>query len=332
MALDAAHDPDAGRTVLQCSGPDCYLTRRHTSSEDAIKAGWHRRWIGDRTLWRCPSCWSPSASVESPPPDPRPPARFLELATGTARERREAMRILGRLFEVEPSRAEGWLLWILAAPKGRASQQAWLAWYAALLRENMLAQHSKLSNEHYTPPEITDRCRTVMGGIDLDPASSPAANRLVRADEFFSKEDNGLSLTWEGRVFLNPPGELFLMPATEDRKRERVSQAARWWAQLATSCEKGRVTEAFFLVFNLELFRHALRWEVAQPLAFPTLIFRHRIEYWSRGLDGELRPGEAPPHPSALVYLGSHVAEFRSAFDTSDPSDRFGGRVFISRQ
>ena len=63
-----------------------------------------------------------------------------------------------------------------------------------------------MSQYWWTPPEICDAARHVLGGIDLDPASADDANtRCVRATKYYTETDNGLAHPWPGRVWLNPP-------------------------------------------------------------------------------------------------------------------------------
>lgn len=71
-------------------------------------------------------------------------------------------------------------------------------------------KHNSGNNEWYTPPRIIEAVREVFyGGIDLDPASCPVANRTVGATTFFTLdgEEDALTTAWEpyGRIFVNPP-------------------------------------------------------------------------------------------------------------------------------
>ena len=59
--------------------------------------------------------------------------------------------------------------------------------------------------EWHTPETLIEAAREVMGGIDTDPASNADAQRIVRAKRWHSKEDDGLTREWHGRVWLNPP-------------------------------------------------------------------------------------------------------------------------------
>ena len=59
--------------------------------------------------------------------------------------------------------------------------------------------------EYYTPIEIVEAARAVMGGIDLDPASSETANKQIKAARIFTVETNGLIQEWHGRIWLNHP-------------------------------------------------------------------------------------------------------------------------------
>src|SRR5262245_6844094 len=81
----------------------------------------------------------------------------------------------------------------------------WAAFSVAMGRSSAHPSYNTGENEWYTPPAYLEAARLVLGGIDLDPASSDVAQRRVRAGRYFTKKDDGLSRPWRGRVWLNPP-------------------------------------------------------------------------------------------------------------------------------
>lgn len=61
------------------------------------------------------------------------------------------------------------------------------------------------NNEWYTPDDILNRARMVLGGFDTDPASNEIAQAKVMASTFYTKENSGLLADWYGSVWMNPP-------------------------------------------------------------------------------------------------------------------------------
>jgi len=69
------------------------------------------------------------------------------------------------------------------------------------------AGNSSIHHGWHTPPEILKPLYGVFDRFDLDPCSSTANPRRasVKAQAYFTIEDDGLSLDWFGTVFMNPP-------------------------------------------------------------------------------------------------------------------------------
>ncbi|KQZ98434.1 hypothetical protein ASD64_15760 [Mesorhizobium sp. Root157] len=61
------------------------------------------------------------------------------------------------------------------------------------------------NNEWYTPARYVELARTVMGQIDVDPASNDHAQKTVKAATYYTQETNGLDKEWHGKVWMNPP-------------------------------------------------------------------------------------------------------------------------------
>lgn len=82
-----------------------------------------------------------------------------------------------------------------------------------LLEQFEIEQPEVDSDNWFTPKWLIEIAREVMGGIDLDPASCPKANAIVKAHTFYTKKEDGLSKIWRGRVWCNPP---YSMPLIAD--------------------------------------------------------------------------------------------------------------------
>lgn len=156
-----------------------------------------------------------------------------------------------------------------------------------------LAQHSSASNEHYTPQAVVEAARSTMGGIDLDPATTASVNASrVRASRYFTQAEDGLAQAWSGRVWLNPPGG----------RMGRKSAAAVWWDKLTREWASGRVEQAVFLGFTLEILatsQDSLVWVGELPLCVP----RSRLEFLQASEDGTFLPGESPAHSNVIAFL-----------------------------
>lgn len=147
-------------------------------------------------------------------------------------------------------------------------------------------------NEWYTPARYVDLARSVMGTIDVDPASNDHAQKTVRAARYYTVDNSGLDKDWHGKVWMNPP---YSNPEVQ-----------QFTEKVAEEYLAGRVTEAIILTNNAgdTAWHHALA-EASSAMC----ITRGRIRF-----ESPTRAGNSPAMGQSFFYLGPNVAHFASLF------------------
>ncbi len=202
------------------------------------------------------------------------------------------------------------------------------------------AVHSVASSEWYSPPEILDAGREAVGGeFDLDPASSEAANKLVRAKTFYTLQTQiEAGRPWSGRMWINPP-----------------SPPRPWWDALVDAWKGLDDTNAhdplagIFPGYSIEVMQQSQGWR-APMMRFPFCVPKTRVRFWCTAADAadllakglekrlersgagatraefkrleqlhamdprELVKGDAPTHASVIVGVGVDRELFSQAF------------------
>lgn len=149
-------------------------------------------------------------------------------------------------------------------------------------------------NEWYTPEKYIDLAREVLGEIDLDPASCAFANETVKARLFYSEDNDGLSQTWRGRVWMNPPYSAELVTRFTDK--------------FVNEYNDGNITEGIVLVNNAT----ETAWFVNMAKNASAVVFpRGRIRYVS-----PTRDSLAPLQGQAFLYFGDKAERFMAAFSS----------------
>lgn len=149
------------------------------------------------------------------------------------------------------------------------------------------------NNEWYTPAKYIKAVRAVMGEIELDPASNGIANQVVRANTHYTKDSDGLTKDWCGKVFMNPPYSSDLITL--------------FCKKLVKHFECGDILEAIVLVNNAT----ETGWfNVLIEKASAVIFTKGRVKYWmSSGDTGNPLQGQA------FIYFGSNAKKFMQEFN-----------------
>ena len=150
------------------------------------------------------------------------------------------------------------------------------------------------SDEWYTPSDLIEVVHNFygIGGIDLDPCSSEAAQKVVKALDYFDKNTNCLDMEWEGNVWLNPP---------YSGQNVRLITA---YAIAQYEAKKTEGMEILILVNNCT----DTAWFQAL-CAYPVVFTSSRLKFWRQ--DGEYK---SPRQGQALFYLGKRKTAFFATF------------------
>jgi len=156
---------------------------------------------------------------------------------------------------------------------------------------HLLINQDSGNTEYYTPIEIVNSARIVMGRIDLDPASSEIANSKIQAVKYFTQSDNCLKKDWIGNVWMNHP---FSRDNNYSFIRKFVSEF-----------EKGNMTQGCCITFAAT----SERW--FQPLFKGTQCFlAPRTNYYLP--NGTKKTGVTKG--SVVTYFGNNVDSFIKEF------------------
>ena len=165
--------------------------------------------------------------------------------------------------------------------------------------------HNSGNNEWYTPKEIIVAARDVMGSIDLDPASSEIANKVIQASIFYTIDDDGLSQNWKGNIWLNPP---YSQPLIQ-----------QFCELLSNQFDNKQINQACVLVNNAtETVFFQRMMESASAICFPS----GRVKF----IDSSGKASGAPLQGQAILYFGSNTHQFVEKFS------QFGGVVLIWKE
>lgn len=165
-------------------------------------------------------------------------------------------------------------------------------------------------NDYYTPPTIVREAGEVMGGIDLDVASSWTANRIHKIPVYYTAHRSAFHNPWFGNVWMNPP----------------YGDNGAWFSEAVRYLKSGDIKQ--ICIFGQV---SALVTQYARPLNEfrpSLLLFNPTPTFWGCSKSGEMvgpercetvlgqrkdsKLGTDAPH--GILYIGDRRKEFEEVF------------------
>jgi len=133
--------------------------------------------------------------------------------------------------------------------------------------------------EWISSDDLIDNAHQIMGGIDLDPASSAKANEYVNAKHFFTPKDDGLNeQEWFGNVYVFPPKHSYFWHHMSQRwKMTRglsptlTSSYSIWWRIMKHKWLKGEIEQGIYFANAPDMFMYC-----QDIFDHPVCVFRTR--------------------------------------------------------
>ena len=158
--------------------------------------------------------------------------------------------------------------------------------------KTLKAMTSNNTEEWYTPSLYIDMVRSVLGAIDLDPASNDYAQEWIQATRYFTVAIDGLDQHWHGKIWLNPP---------------YCHKAGLWTDKAIAEFHSGRVTEAIILVNQ-----SGAAWYHRLDNEFLNCKVSKRISF----IDSKGNKQSSPTQYNSFFYLGANTERFREVFSS----------------
>lgn len=155
--------------------------------------------------------------------------------------------------------------------------------------KNLAPLMTSNSGDWMTPSWVLELASETMGGIDLDPCAD--MGHRVPAKRHYTLVDDAFTQDWRASsIYCNPPFGRVI---------------GKWVDKLVTEFEAGNVQQAIAL---LPARVDTAWWQMVAD--YPVCFLTGRLSFLQAGPDGTPVKGDAAPFPTAIVYLGPHVARF----------------------